>query len=93
MDDELPTLASARWRVDVTITTSIMQKVFTPVVLLRLELSNGEIKTFEVSQAQLHLLRYSLAKMLKDAHYFEKKAAPPSLLKKMNERLVKNDKA
>eukprot|EP01059_Diplonema_ambulator_P012846 TRINITY_DN23313_c0_g1_i1.p1 TRINITY_DN23313_c0_g1~~TRINITY_DN23313_c0_g1_i1.p1 ORF type:complete len:108 (+),score=36.80 TRINITY_DN23313_c0_g1_i1:51-326(+) len=87
---EAPSLVQARWRVDVTITTSMMQKVLTPVVIMRLELSNGEIKTFELPQSQVHSLRYTLAKMLKDMHYFEKKVAPVSLAKKMNERLVKN---
>ena len=85
----LPHLEETSWRVDVVITTSRMEKVMVPVVLLRLKLDDGSIKTFEVSQQQLHLLRYSLAKMLKDTHYFEKKVAGTSLLKKMDQKLVK----
>ena len=82
-------VVNVKWRVDVTIATSHMQKVFTPVVLLQLELTNGDIKVIEVPQAQLHSLRYSLAKMLKDMQYFERKEAPKSLLKKMDQRLLK----
>ena len=82
-------VVGVNWRVDVTVATSDIHKAFTPAILLQLELTNGEIRTIEVPQAQLHSLRYTLAKMLKDLQYFEKKAPIASLKKKMDQRLVR----
>jgi hypothetical protein len=62
------TVVNVRWRVDVTISTSVMQRVFKPVLLLQLELSNGCIRTFEVSLEQFHELRLACATVLNDMH-------------------------
>jgi hypothetical protein len=44
----LPQLASLKWRIDVTISNSSLNRVLEPSVLLEMTLSDGSIKTFEV---------------------------------------------
>eukprot|EP00468_Gymnochlora_sp_CCMP2014_P006405 CAMPEP_0167751148 /NCGR_PEP_ID=MMETSP0110_2-20121227/6397_1 /TAXON_ID=629695 /ORGANISM="Gymnochlora sp., Strain CCMP2014" /LENGTH=167 /DNA_ID=CAMNT_0007636571 /DNA_START=135 /DNA_END=641 /DNA_ORIENTATION=- len=68
----LPGLASLRWRVDVTISTTSLSRVFRPVVLMSLTLSDGQIVTFETSVEKLNELRYCVAKLLKLTLDFEK---------------------
>ena len=63
------TVINVRWRVDVTISTSVMQRVFKPILLLQMELSNGTIRTFEVSLQQFHELRLACATVLNDMNY------------------------
>lgn len=59
-------IIDVRWRVDVTLNTSQMNRVFKPYLLMQFELSNGQIKTFEVSLKQFHNLRLSVASLLND---------------------------
>lgn len=56
------------WRVDVTISTTSMSRVFKPSVLMRMTLSNGKIVTFEVSVDKFQELRYNVAKVLKNVY-------------------------
>lgn len=60
-----PRLDSVDYRVDVTITTSEMDRVLKPTVLMRLVDDNGDIRTFEMNPEQFHKLRYSVARVLK----------------------------
>ena len=66
-----PSIASVRYRVDITIRSTSTQKAMVPVVHLQLTLSDGRIVQYEVPAAMLHTLRYNLAKALKDMHYLE----------------------
>jgi hypothetical protein len=59
-----PSLESFDWRVDVIISTTALNKVFVPILLLQMTTTDGVIKTFECSLTQFHQLRYSVAKML-----------------------------
>ena len=45
----LPSLADFKWRVDVAISTSELQRAMKPAVLMQMTLSDGTIQTFEVS--------------------------------------------
>jgi hypothetical protein len=60
----LPSLRGLDWRVDVAITTTQLNKVFKPSVLLQLTTSDDRIETFECSVDKFHQLRYSVARML-----------------------------
>lgn len=60
------TVINVRWRIDVTISTSVMSRVFKPVLMLQLELSNGSVRTMEVSLQQFHELRLACATALND---------------------------
>mmetsp|Transcript_11446 Transcript_11446/g.14957 ORF Transcript_11446/g.14957 Transcript_11446/m.14957 type:complete len:231 (-) Transcript_11446:238-930(-) len=65
-------LRRLRWRVDVTISTSAVSRVMRPTVLMQMILSDGSIKTFEVSPAQFHRLRHSVAKVLRHMQELER---------------------
>jgi hypothetical protein len=62
----LPRLEGLTWRVDVTISSSSLLRVFRPSIMMQMALSDGRIKTFDVSVEQFHQLRYNVAKVLRD---------------------------
>jgi hypothetical protein len=64
-------IVGVRWRVDVTISTSQMNRVFKPYLLMQLELSDGKIKTFECSIKQFHNMRSTVASVLNDMSALE----------------------
>ena len=64
----LPSLTDFNWRVDVTISTTAMSRVFKPSVMMRMTLSNGQIVTFEASVEKFQELRYNVAKVLKNVY-------------------------
>lgn len=49
-----------------TLSTSDVAKVLRPNVVMRLELTDGTVRTFEVSLAQFHNLRHDVAVMLNE---------------------------
>jgi len=67
-----PQLVSLDWRVDVTISTSEMQRVLKPSILMRMQDDSGKIRTFELNTEQFHKLRYSVARVLKEFDTIEK---------------------
>lgn len=67
-----PRLESLHWRVDVAISSSSLLRVFRPNILMQIELSDGSIKTFDVSVDQFHVLRYNVAKVLRDMQELER---------------------
>eukprot|EP01124_Arcella_intermedia_P022187 TRINITY_DN3256_c0_g1_i1.p2 TRINITY_DN3256_c0_g1~~TRINITY_DN3256_c0_g1_i1.p2 ORF type:complete len:248 (+),score=65.16 TRINITY_DN3256_c0_g1_i1:34-777(+) len=67
-----PRLLSVDWRVDVTISTSEMQRVLKPTILMRTLDDSGNIKTFEMNSEQFNKLRYSVARVLKEFDTIEK---------------------
>eukprot|EP00731_Ephydatia_muelleri_P030928 Em0022g442a len=70
----LPRLDSLRWRVDVTISNSVLNRVLEPSILLEMTLSDGSIKTFEVPVSRFHELRYNVAFVLKEMEDLEKRS-------------------
>lgn len=70
----LPSLESFRWRVDVTISTSVLNRVLEPTVLMEMKDSTGKITTFEASQTKFHELRYNVAYLLKEMEDLEKRS-------------------
>ncbi|XP_020910047.1 COMM domain-containing protein 5 [Exaiptasia diaphana] len=69
----LPKLDSLRWRVDVAISTSALNRVLEPSILMETQLSNGSIQTFEVPLSKFHQLRYNVAYVLKEMEDVEHK--------------------
>jgi len=67
-----PRLDGLEWRVDVTISSSSLLRVFRPSITMQMALSDGRIKTFEVSVDQFHQLRYNVAKVLRDMQELER---------------------
>jgi len=64
-------IIDVKWRLDVAISTSLMTRVFKPVLQMQWTLSNGQIKTFELPLKQFHNLRMSVATILNDMNTLE----------------------
>ena len=60
-----PRLVSTRWRVDVAISTSSLNKCLKPSILMQLGLSDGKLKNFELPLEKFHDLRFNVAKALR----------------------------
>ena len=65
-------LDKLRWRVDVVISSGSLSRVMRPTLLMEMTLSNGRVRTFEVSVAQFNQLRFGAAKMLNDMQTLER---------------------
>lgn len=63
---QFPRLEKLRWRVDVTISCSALQRVMRPNILFQTIFKDGSVKMFEVSIEQFNQLRYSAAKALNE---------------------------
>lgn len=55
-----------KWRIDVTIMTSSMNRLFKPSILMQMTDTNGTIRTFEVTTAMFHHLRMQAARLIKE---------------------------
>jgi len=62
---KLPSVESVNWRVDVTISTTSLSRVFKPSVTIQMTTTDGKIRTFECSTDKFHELRFAVAKTLK----------------------------
>jgi len=67
----LPSISDLSWRVDVTVSTTSLSRVFRPSITLQVTLSDGAIKTFECSVEKFHQMRYNVAKLLKNMQDLE----------------------
>ena len=67
-----PRLESTRWRGDVTISTSSLNKCLKPSILMQLGLSDGKLKNFELPLEKFHELRFNVAKALRAVGDLEK---------------------
>ena len=81
-DRVLPTVADLRWRIDVTVSTSAMSRVFKPTVLMELVLSDGNIKTFQCSLDQFHQMRFNTVQLLRDMESLEQQPSVKANLAK-----------
>ncbi|KAK8896261.1 transcription, DNA-templated [Tritrichomonas musculus] len=66
-----PTLTSLTWRVDVILSSSSVNRVMQPFIILRLGLSDGTFKTVELSVKSFHDLRFRVAEALHNLHKLE----------------------
>lgn len=67
-----PRLDKLRWRIDVSISSGSLSRVMRPSILMQMILSDGRIKSFEVSIEQFNQLRYGVAKMLREMQTLER---------------------
>jgi len=70
----LATVDSIRWRVDVAISTSVLNRVLEPTIMMEIKDSTGKTTTFEISQSKFHELRYNMAHLLKEMGDLEKRS-------------------
>ncbi|XP_076360091.1 COMM domain containing 5 Like Sm protein 4 isoform X2 [Tachypleus tridentatus] len=68
-----PHLQQCRWRVDVAISTSSLNRVLEPSVLMKMDTSDGKEHTFEMQLAKFHELRFAVASLLKEMEDVEKR--------------------
>lgn len=66
------TLKGLRWRVDVAISTSHLEKSLVPSVLLAFTFGDGRIERVEMNVAQFQSFRYNIVRLLKDMDECEK---------------------
>jgi len=64
-------LQDVRWRVDVHISNTVLNRLLKPTVLMQLILQDGQASTFEVSPEKFHDLRYNVAKLLQEMQRME----------------------
>lgn len=67
-----PAQVDMKWRVDVSISTSHLERVMKPSVMIELTLSDGTIKSFEMNVEQFQKLRYDTARMLRNMQEIER---------------------
>jgi hypothetical protein len=67
-----PRLANVEWRVDVSISTSSLERVMKPSVCMVWTLDDGSIKTFEMDVPQFEKLRYDVARLLRSMQEVER---------------------
>ena len=67
----LPRFLALKWRVDVTISNTMLQRALTPTILCELLLKNGKSNLFEMSIDKFHELRYNVALVLKEMEELE----------------------
>lgn len=66
-----PTLTSLTWRVDVILSSSAVNRVMQPFIIMRVGLSDGTFKTIELSVKAFHDLRFRVAEALHNLHKLE----------------------
>lgn len=55
-----------KWRIDVTILTSSLNRLFKPSILVQMTDTDGNIHTFEMSTSKFHHLRMQIAMLIKE---------------------------
>lgn len=63
------------WRIDVTISSNYLAKSLDTVIIFYITFKNGESKSFEMSIAKFHQLRFFISSMLREMEFLEKKSA------------------
>lgn len=69
--DNIPSLKSMTWRADVILSSSSVNNVMQPFIILRFELSDGTFQTVELSMQAFHDLRFRVAEALHSMHKLE----------------------
>ncbi|KAI6653251.1 hypothetical protein LOD99_3776 [Oopsacas minuta] len=62
----LPRFQALKWRVDITISNTLLQRVLIPTILGELQLTNGKTSMFEMSVEKFHEMRYNVALVLQE---------------------------
>jgi len=70
----LPSLASLGWRVDVAISTGVLNRVLVRGVTVDMATSDGNIHNFEMSVDKFHDLRFHVATVLNEMERLEKRS-------------------
>ncbi|RXG51298.1 COMM domain-containing protein 5 [Armadillidium vulgare] len=69
----LPKLEAFNWSVDVTLSNNWSSKVLEPLVNMTMKTTDGNIHKFEVPISSFHLLRHSIATVLRNMETLERR--------------------
>ena len=72
-------LTSCKWRIDITISSNILNRVLEPHILMEWTFSNGESQIFELSLSKFHQLRHAVATILVEMQRVEQQCASKNI--------------
>ncbi|XP_076160951.1 COMM domain-containing protein 5 [Ptiloglossa arizonensis] len=72
-------LISCKWRVDITISSSIINRVLEPHIIMEWTFNNGECQIFELSLSKFHRLRHAVATILVEMQKIEQQCASKNI--------------
>lgn len=73
-------LISCKWRIDITISSSILNRVLEPHIIMEWTFNNGEHQIFELSLSKFHQLRHAVASILLDMQRVEQQCASKNIV-------------
>nr|XP_031848341.1 COMM domain-containing protein 5-like [Nomia melanderi] len=73
-------LVSCKWRVDITISSNILNRVLEPHIIMKWTFSNGEQQVFELSMSKFHQLRHAVATILVEMQKVEQKCTSKNII-------------
>ncbi|KOC67213.1 COMM domain-containing protein 5 [Habropoda laboriosa] len=74
-----PHLISCKWRIDVTVSSSILNRVLEPHVIMEWTFNNGKRQIFELSLSKFHQLRHAIATILVEMQKVEQQCASKNI--------------
>lgn len=72
-------LVSCKWRIDVTISSSILTRVLEPNIIMEWVFDTGERQMFELSLGKFHQLRHAIATLLVEMQGLEQQCASKNI--------------
>lgn len=66
-----PSLSGFRWRTEIAISTSSINRVLRPSILIQITLSDGRKQLLQLNIREFHMLRLGVATMLKEMNDIE----------------------
>ncbi|OAD60189.1 COMM domain-containing protein 5, partial [Eufriesea mexicana] len=75
-----PHLVSCKWRIDITISSSILNRVLEPHIIMEWTFNNGKRQIFELSLSKFHQLRHAIATVLVEMQKVEKQCASKNII-------------
>ncbi|XP_076232562.1 COMM domain-containing protein 5 [Calliopsis andreniformis] len=73
-------LISCKWRIDITISSSILNRVLEPHIIMEWTFNNGESQIFELSLSKFHQLRHAIATILVHIQKVEQQCASKNII-------------
>ncbi|XP_006608400.1 COMM domain-containing protein 5-like isoform X1 [Apis dorsata] len=75
-----PHLISCKWRIDITISSSVLNRVLEPYIIMEWTFNNGKRQIFELSLPKFHQLRHAIATILVEMQKIEKQCAAKNIV-------------
>ncbi|XP_061928329.1 COMM domain-containing protein 5-like isoform X2 [Apis cerana] len=75
-----PHLISCKWRIDITISSNVLNRVLEPYIIMEWTFNNGKRQIFELSLPKFHQLRHAIATILVEMQKIEKQCAAKNII-------------